>query len=366
MMGLYQGYSSAFDRAIIEQKPIYTPLHVEFEYLSPHFYMVVPLFFEEGNQGFIGALVLVSNATQFLYPLIQSWPTPSKTAETLLVRRDGDNVLFLNELRHKEGTALKLRIPLSRADLPAAMAVIGREGIVQGKDYRGVEVVAAIMAIPDSPWFMVAKMDATEAFAKWRFYSTMILVFILGVMGFIVVVGFNIRQRILNAYYNELYQSESELRQAMERHSITLNAIGDAVIATDAQSRVEFMNPVAERLTGWSQREALGKYLNEVFQIVNEETRKTMEDPLIRVLKEGNSGGPGQPHSSYCQKMGGKSPSPTAGRLSRMKIMKLIGVVLVFKDQTEEREYQDKIIESEKKISAVIRKHHGRNLGNEL
>jgi PAS domain S-box-containing protein len=67
----------------------------------------------------------------------------------------------------------------------------------------------------------------------------------------------------------------------------TLYSIGDAVIATDKRGRVTLMNPVAEKLTGWKEREARGKALSTVFRIVNEETRRKVESPVARVLREG-------------------------------------------------------------------------------
>ena len=106
-----------------------------------------------------GFMVLEIDPYQFLYPLIQTWPTPSKTAETLLVRREGNEVVFLNELRHRKNTALTLRIPISRKDLPAAMATKGKMGMFEGVDYRGVQVFAALTDIPDSPWYLVSKID---------------------------------------------------------------------------------------------------------------------------------------------------------------------------------------------------------------
>jgi PAS domain S-box-containing protein len=116
----------------------------------------------------IGVLLFEIDPADYLFPLIQSWPTPSLTAETLLVRRDGDSVLFLNELRHQAGTALRLRLPMDRLSLPAAMAVLGQEHVVAGLDYRNVPVLAAMHPIPDSPWFMVAKVDQEEVYAPIR------------------------------------------------------------------------------------------------------------------------------------------------------------------------------------------------------
>jgi PAS domain S-box-containing protein len=106
-----------------------------------------------------GVLVLKLNAYDFLFPLIQNWPTVSRTAETLLVRREGQEVLYLNELRHQPGTAMNLRHPLSEARLPAAMGLRGEKVRGEGVDYRGVRVVPAVRPVPDTPWVMVAKVD---------------------------------------------------------------------------------------------------------------------------------------------------------------------------------------------------------------
>jgi diguanylate cyclase (GGDEF)-like protein/PAS domain S-box-containing protein len=105
---------------------------------------------------------------QFLYPLIQTWPTPSRTAETVLVRRDGDDALYLNELRHRTNTALSLRVPLTRIEVPEARGALGQVGIHESVDYRGVQVLAAVRAVPDTPWFMVAKVDQEEIYAPLR------------------------------------------------------------------------------------------------------------------------------------------------------------------------------------------------------
>jgi PAS domain S-box-containing protein len=116
----------------------------------------------------LGAVLLQLDARQFLFPLIQSWPAPSKTAETLLVRREGDDVLFLNDLRHSAGTALTLRKPLASAELPAAKILRGDTNVLEGVDYRGQPVVAAGRLVPGTPWAMVAKVDREEVYAPLR------------------------------------------------------------------------------------------------------------------------------------------------------------------------------------------------------
>ncbi len=333
----HSGYSSALAVALRDGMPVFTDLHTEVNDSTPHISVTSPIFRGKHRAGKpIGLLVLVCDATRFLYPFIQSWPTPSRSAETLLVRRDGDDVLYLNELRHKMGTALNLRIPLSRPDLPAAMAVQGKVGIVEGRDYRGVEVVAAILPIPDSPWFMLAKVDADEVFSEWRFRSLMILGLMLGVLLLLSAIGLVLWQRNLKAHYRALYRSEALLRATMEKEAVTLKAIGDALIATDANGHVELMNPVAETLTGWNQEEARGKALSDVFRIIDEKTRNTVVDPVAQVLKEGRVVDLAN-HTLLLARDGREIPIADSGAPIWDDTGEVIGVVLVFRDQSEER-----------------------------
>lgn len=113
-----------------------------------------------------GAWMIQIDPNLLLYPLIQTWPSARQSAETLLVRREGDDVLFLNELRHRQNTALELRLPIDPdRRLPAAMALTGHEGIIEGLDYRNEPVLADARKIKGTNWFMVAKIDRKEIYA---------------------------------------------------------------------------------------------------------------------------------------------------------------------------------------------------------
>jgi signal transduction histidine kinase len=152
---------------------------------------------------------------KFLYPLIQTWPVLSRTAETLLIRREGDAALFINELRHRKDTALSLRIPLSQQDLPAAMAVLGRRGLTEGIDYRGRQVFASVDAIPDSPWFIVAKVDKDEVYEPLRGNARLVslIIIILIISSGLGIALWWRQQNVL--FYREQY--EKELEYSVER-----------------------------------------------------------------------------------------------------------------------------------------------------
>jgi PAS domain S-box-containing protein len=135
----------------------------------------------------------------------------------------------------------------------------------------------------------------------------------------------------------EQRRAQEELRQSEARLGVTLASIGDAVISTDKNGRVAFMNAVAEQLTGWNQREAIGVPLDNLFKIVNEFTRKTVENPVTRVLREGVIVGLAN-HTILISKNGSERPIDDSAAPIRDAKGDLIGVVLVFRDATNQRE----------------------------
>jgi len=139
--------------------------------------IIVPILSEDKDDT-LGVFLLRIDPYLFLYPLIEKWPTPSLTAETMLIRREGDEVVYLNDVRHLKGTALTLRLPTSDSHLPAAMLAKGKEGIVEGIDYRGTGVLAAIRSIPDSSWGIVSKVDKEELYApiRERLWNVMLVI----------------------------------------------------------------------------------------------------------------------------------------------------------------------------------------------
>ena len=351
---LYREAAEAVAAALRDRRPVMTHLHAGPGDLPAHTDTIAPLLKKHGEEfELVGAIVLQSDARQFLYPLIQSWPLPSRSAETLLVRREAGEVLFLNELRHRADAAMRLRIPLSRTDVPAVMAVLGKEGVVDGTDYRGVRVLAALKAVPDSPWFMVAKVDAAEALAAWRFRAVHIVAVILTLVVAVVATAAGGWQHNAKAHYRELFHAEAERRATEERWRVTLLSVGDGVIATDAAGRVELLNPVAETLTGWPQEDARGRPLEEVFHIVNEQTRQPVENPVRRVMREGLVVGLAN-HTVLVARNGDERPIADSGAPIRDDEGRVTGVVLVFRDQTEERAAQQALAEAKERYENAL------------
>lgn len=116
----------------------------------------------------LAVIALEVDASRHLFPLVESWPTPSRTAENLLVERDGEEVVFLNRPRHWPDSAPTRRRSLHEENLPAAWAVRDEQRSGDGVDYRGVAVVAVSRAVRGSTWRLVGKIDQLEVYAPLR------------------------------------------------------------------------------------------------------------------------------------------------------------------------------------------------------
>lgn len=134
-----------------------------------HLAVVVPIVGDGEGAPPIGALSLRIDPTLFLFPFIERWPGVSASAETLLVRRDGDHAQHLNDLRFAPGAALRLRVPLAKTENVSVKAALGETGTLEGVDYKGAPALAVARAIPDSPWHLVARIDLAEFHAQlWQ------------------------------------------------------------------------------------------------------------------------------------------------------------------------------------------------------
>ena len=331
-------------KAVEEAEIIDTDLYYCSLHKNIHFDVIAPV---TDNANKIIALVLFRvDPNDFLYPLIGTWPTPSRTSETLIIRKEEDSVLFLNNLRHKKNAALNLKIPLSRKQIPSVQAVLGYKGIWEGKDYRKEKVVAYISQVPGTSWFMISKIDRRELYKDLydqSLYITLATV-LFGLLVAAGIVSYNVYNQKMT--YQNLWQSQEEFKTV-------LYSIGDGVIITDNHANIKNMNPVAEELTGWPEKEAIGKRLETIFKIINEETGKEILNPVEQVIQKERTVGLAN-HTILISRKGNKIPISDSGAAIRDKHGDIIGVVLIFRDKTEEREAQIALHRSKERYRKII------------
>ena len=304
--------------------------------------VLTPLMVIQGNEKVITGVILMSiEPYQFLYPLIKSWPTPSLTGETELVRRDGEKVVFLNELRHRKNIPLNLRFPLDSPNLVAAVIARGKKGIVEGFDYRGVPVLAAVGLIPDSPWFLIAKVDTDEIYAplKKRFREVVFLLFTLIASAGISVAYFWRNQQI--RFYRRQYEVERERRALAQRYEYLTRFANDIILVTDQSLRIVEANNRAVASYGYKREELLKLHLRDLYPPGSEQVLKK----LLRHVEEKS----GLIFEATQQRKDGTTfPVEVSLRLLEVEGEKLFQEII--RDITERKRTEEELKESEKNL----------------
>jgi len=246
--------------------------------------VLIPILDEREGRRLLGVLVLRIDPEKYLYPLLNYWPAPSRTAETLLVRRDGNDALFLNELKFGKNTALTLRVPLDpKSELPAVKAVLGKRGIVEGRDAGGKPVLADVREVPDSPWFVVACMDLSEIYAPAR-ERLLWMVSLVCVMLLAAGTGVGLAWRQQRArFYRERYEVEREHAWLQDVISRSLNEI---YVFDPVTLRFKFVNKGGLRNIGYGMDELASMTPADIKPGYTEESFRAMVGPLVSGERE--------------------------------------------------------------------------------
>jgi len=250
---------------IKHRENVLTDLHKVNRISFVHLDLVVPLIDHTMNDTLVlGLLALRVDPRQVLYPLIESWPTPSKSAETLLLRREGDEIVYLNELRHLKNSELILKKPVSSMKLPAALAVQGITGTIDGVDYRNVPVVAAMNKIPATQWYMVAKMDREEILSALTNQMKMIVIMlILVILTSGSILALIIRnQRVI--FYREKYEGELDRLALVKHFDYILKFANDIILLIDNDLTIVEANDRALDFYQYTRDEFIGMKVERI------------------------------------------------------------------------------------------------------
>jgi len=232
-----------------------------------------------------GALYFAIDPDYYLNPLIQRWPGQSASAETLLVRRQGNAVEFLNPLRHRADPPLTLKVSLDRRRMPVVEAARGARGIYQhGVDYRGEPVLAYITAISRTPWLMIGKLDETEAFGEVRTLtitvSAVTLLVLLTSTALMLAWMRETRSRLMI----------QELKLALESNQLeaTIEAIPDLLFEMDISGRFFEVRDSSDKLLAAPAERLVGR---TVWQVMPVEPARAVMRALREAAKHGISRG---------------------------------------------------------------------------
>lgn len=201
----------------------------------------------------VAGIVVSFDPYAYLYPMLQYWPVTSLSAETLLVKRNGAHLTYLNELRYKKNAALLFSIDLNDDTIPVVKAVKGFSGTTQGVDYRGVRVIAAARRVPDSPWFLVTKIDRAEVYRELFLFSAFIaLADTALLLAAALLLGYYEKRRALAREAVQRAQEHEARLEERHRELLSTHAC-DAIFLLDRFLRVISANEQAGKEFGIAQ-----------------------------------------------------------------------------------------------------------------
>lgn len=314
---------------------------------------------------------IVLFTTSKLREIVQDYTGLGKTGETILGRlnANGKPDLFF-PTRSRPDTDREAHISGNSAIVEQALkkvVVPDRERTVRLQETP--HDLAAYGPIEGIDWGIIVKMDKNELFGpitKQVLIIAMIvavLVIPLGVLGLIfllrplsdrMIIHVDTLQREITAKENAIHEralAEEKLLDEKERLNVTLRSIGDGVITTDLDGKIILINKITEQLTGWSQQEAIGRPVQEVFNIINGKTGNPCDSPVDKVLASGQIVGLAN-HTALIARDGTQYSIEDSGAPMFDKESKIIGTVLVFRDVTEKRKTAEELLKI-KKLESV-------------
>jgi PAS domain S-box-containing protein len=333
-----------FKESINSRKPVFSNIYFCNVCGATHLDIISSIY---DNDKLIAGIIYRIDPGTFLFPLIQSLTIPSKSFESLLITRDGNDIVYINELRHKKNTILKLRFNIDSANfvIPAVKAAYGFTGLTEGLDYRGIPVLSDVRIIPDSPWWLITKIDLDEVYSPVREKAMTVSLFtglLLLFFSFGLFYLWKDHKKSL-----ELIDSQDKLeRQALMKHFDYILKYGnDIIMLIDYKTNIAEVNDKVFSTYGYLREELIGKNIR---MLRADEVMSNIDDIFKQIEWEKSL----LYETIHKRKDGTRFPVEISLRLIEIEGNKYYQSVI--RDITERKTAQEELKTSEEKFSKAF------------
>jgi len=232
---------------------------------QPELGVSVPLFTRAGNsKEKIGLIYMRIDPALKLYPLVRTRPGMFSSLESYMVRRDGDQEVYLGELRYRKSTSPAIGAPVSASRLPAAITATGMTGFIEGADYRGVPCFSYVEPVKGTRWLFVTKVDRAEILAPiehLKSLAAILVVIFTIILGTIIYLWWRHQNaRILAAYF----RTELEHRSLVARFDAFSRHANDSIFLFDEEGRIIDANERAAKTYGYPLGHLIGMSVRDL------------------------------------------------------------------------------------------------------
>jgi len=307
-----------------------------------HMDLIAPL--QKPDSTVFGAIILRVDPQDVLFPLIRTWPLPGRTSESFLVRKEGDEVVYLTRVKYSDSTGI-IRQPVTGEKLAAAMALQSIEESTDATDYRGVKVVAAMKKVPEVPWYIVAKTDREEILGTLNmemrqiFMITFLFILITALLSGLL--WWNQRVR----FYRGKYEMELEHLALVRHFDYILKYANDVILLFNKELEIIEANDQALEKYQFDKKELIGMRLAD---LIPEKLRELSGNVKSKLDTLGYHTFEGE----HRRKDGTTFPMEISARKIMMEGM--VYYQTIGRDITERKESEEILRESEEKFRKIF------------
>ncbi|MGA9295706.1 MAG: PAS domain S-box protein [Ignavibacteriaceae bacterium] len=229
----------------------------------------------------ISVIIMKIDPARLIFPLIQNWYLPNSSAESFIVFRQKDSVVFINKLKYSDVSPLRFKLPALSKNLPSASAVRGIRGIVEGIDYRGEKVLADIRHIKNTPWYLITKQDLSEIYlpATNRLSFILLLLFSVYAIGGISFLYYQSKQN---------FKYSSEINESIKKFELLYQTSNDAIMIIEDNKIID-CNIKAEKIFQTEKNNILKRSLMD-FSPQFQSDGSVSEEKLLSICKDAYNG----------------------------------------------------------------------------